>query len=71
MAEKILKGNITIVFKTSNRSNARVKMKTYKKKSIDDILTAKKLVGIPENAIILEMGMGSNFEAQFKQKYKL
>lgn len=71
MAEKILKGNITIVFKSSNRSNARVKMKTYKKKSIDDILTAKKLVGVPENAIILEMGMGNDFESKWKQKYKL
>jgi len=71
MAEKILKGPITIVFKTSNHTNARVKMKTYKKKSIDDILTAKKLVGVPENAIILEMGMGTEFEKQWKQKYKL
>ena len=71
MSGKILKGPITIVFKTSNRSNARVKMKTYKKKSIDDILTAKKLVGVPENAIILEMGMGTMFEKQWKQKYKL
>ena len=71
MAEKILKGNITIVFKTSNRSNARVKMKTYKKKSIDDILTAKKLVGVPENAIILEMGMGPDFEAKWRKKYNL
>lgn len=71
MAENILKGNITIVFKTSNRSNARVKMKTYKKKSIDDILTAKNLVGVPENAIILEMGIGNDFESQWKRKYKL
>ena len=46
-------------------------MKTYKKKSIDDILTAKKLVGVPEDAIILEMGMGNDFESQWKRKYKL
>tara|TARA_R110000796_G_C14251292_1_gene398637 strand:+ start:184 stop:399 length:216 start_codon:yes stop_codon:yes gene_type:complete len=71
MLGKILKGPISIVFKTSNRSNARVKIKTYKNKSIDDILTAKKLVGIPENAIILEMGMGKNFESRWKLKYKL
>lgn len=71
MAGQIIKGQVTIVFKTSNRKNARVKIKTYKHKSIDEILTAKKLVGIPENAIILEMGMGTMFEEQWKQKYKL
>ena len=71
MAEKIIKGPIAIVFKTSNRSNARTKIKTYRKKSIDDILTAKKLVGIPKNAIILEMGMGTDFEAKWRKKYNL
>ena len=71
MAEKIIKGSIAIVFKTSNRSNARTKIKTYRKKSIDDILSAKKLVGIPNNAIILEMGMGTALEDQYRKKYKL
>jgi len=71
MSEKIIKGPISIVFKTSNRSNARTKIKTYRKKSIDDILTAKKLVGIPNNAIILEMGMGKSLEVQYRKKYKL
>ena len=71
MAEKIIKGSIAIVFKTSNRSNARTKIKTYRKKSIDDILSAKKLVGIPNNAIILEMGMGTGLEVQYRKKYKL
>ena len=71
MSEKIIKGSIAIVFKTSNRSNARTKIKIYRKKSIDDILTAKKLVGIPNNAIILEMGMGKALEVQYRKKYKL
>jgi len=71
MSEKIIKGPVAIVFKTSNRSNAKVKIKTYRRKSIDDILTAKKLVGVPENAIILEMGMGKALEVQYRKKYKL
>jgi len=71
MSEKIIKGPVAIVFKTSNRSNAKVKIKTYRRKSIDDILTAKKLVGVPENAIILEMGMGKSLELQYRKKYKL
>jgi len=71
MAEKILKFPVTIVFKTSNRSNAQTKIKTYRRKSIDDILSAKKLVGIPEKAVILELGFGSVFEEKYRKKYKL
>ena len=29
------------------------------------------LCGIPENAIILEMGMGTDFEAKWRKKYNL
>jgi hypothetical protein len=64
------KEDVTIVFKTSNRSNAKTKMKTLRNKSIDDVLE-KKIPGIPDNAVILEIGMGSRFEQQYKQKYKL
>jgi hypothetical protein len=58
------------VFKTSTRSNAKIKMKTFRNKSIDDVLE-KKLPGIPDNAVILEMGLGSLFEQQWRTKYKL
>jgi len=67
----IIRGPITIVFKTSNRSNAKVRLKTYKNKTIDDVLTKTKIPGIPEKAIILEVGMGSTFEEKFKEKYNL
>ena len=62
---------ISIVFKTSNRSNANTKMKTYRNKSIDDILDAAKLVGIPDKAVILEIGMGEQLEQQYRKKYNL
>ena len=65
------KDTITIVFKTSNRSNARTKMKTFRNKSIDDIVDAKRIVGIPDNAVILEIGMGKQLEEQYRKKYKL
>ena len=45
-------------------------MKTFRNKSIDDILD-KKLTGIPDNAVILEIAMGSLFEERLKAKYKL
>ena len=62
---------VSVVFKTSNRSNANTKMKTYRNKSIDDILDAKKLVGIPDKAVILEIGMGEYLEQQYRKKYNL
>jgi hypothetical protein len=71
MAEAYHKDLVTIVFKTSNRSNARSKIKTFRNKSIDDILNAKRIVGIPDNAIILEMGMGKQLEQQYRKKYNL
>lgn len=62
---------VTVVFKTSNRSNANTKIKTYRNKSIDDILDARKLVGIPDKAVILEIGMGEQLEKQYRKKYNL
>ena len=64
------KDNITIVFKTSNRSNARTKIKTFRNKCIDDILGTK-LPGIPDTAVIVEIGIGQLFEAKWKIKYTL
>ena len=48
----------------------KTKMKTFRNKSIDDILD-KKLVGVPDNAVIIEIAMGSLFEGRLKTKYKL
>ena len=65
------KDTISIVFKTSNRSNAKTKIKTFRNKSIDDIVDAKRIIGIPDNAVILEIGMGKQLEDQYRKKYKL
>lgn len=59
-----------IVFKTSNRSNAKTKMKVINK-NIDYVLTAKKIPGIPEIAEWLEVGVGTSFINSYKQKYDL
>ena len=64
------KSDVTIVFKTSHRSNAKTKMKTIRNKSIDDVLE-RKIPGIPDTAVILEIGIGERFEQQWKTKYKL
>ena len=59
-----------IVFKTSNRSNAKTKMKIINK-NIDYVLTAKKIPGIPDIAEWLEVGIGKSFVSKYKQKYSL
>jgi hypothetical protein len=70
MSSPYHKSDVTIVFKTSNRSNAKTKMKTLRNKSIDDVLD-RKIPGVPDTAVILEMGIGPEFQRQWKQKYKL
>ena len=59
-----------VVFKTSNRSNAKTKMKVINK-NIDYVLTAKKIPGIPDIAEWLEVGVGKSFIERYKQKYNL
>lgn len=65
------KSMVTVIFKTSNRANAKTKIKTFRNKSIDDILSAKRIIGIPETSIILELGIGKKLEYQYRKRYKL
>jgi hypothetical protein len=62
---------VVIVFKTSERSNAKTKMKVFANENIDYILSAPKLVGVPEGAPILECGVGRSFIKKWKDKYNL
>ena len=61
---------VVMVFKTSNRSNAKVKMKVWKNKNIDQV-QEEKLAGVPQNAEILELAVGKKFIEKYKLKYKL
>ena len=63
---------ITIVFATSNRSNARVKMKTVRKYTIDDLMDLNYVIpGIPEGAVIKEIGVGTIFAKRWAKKYNI
>jgi hypothetical protein len=62
---------VVMVFKTSNRSNAKTKIKIWNNENIDYIASAKKLPGVPKNAIILEVGVGPSFIKQYQEKYNL
>ena len=62
---------VVMVFKTSNRSNAKIKMKVWRNTNIDYIITAPKLPGISNKAIILHTSVGESFVKKYKQEYNL
>ena len=62
---------VVIAFKSSDRANAKVKIKVFANENIDYIMTAPKLTGVPETAIILECGVGNSFIEKYNLKYNL
>ena len=63
---------ISIVFATSNRSNAKIKIKTIKNRNIDDLIACNYVIpGIPARAVIKKVGVGKAFHDIYKQKYGL
>jgi len=62
---------VVMVWKTSNRSNAKTKIKVWKNENIDYILTADKLPGVPTTAVVLEVGVGASFIEKYQSKYNL
>ena len=62
---------VVMVFKTSDRSNAKTKMKIWNNENIDYIISAPTLQGVPDNAVILECGVGESFIDIWKLKYSL
>ena len=65
------KNPVVMVFKTSNRSNAKTKMKVWKTKNVDYIASADKLPGVPDRAIILELAVGKSFIEKYQSLYNL
>ncbi len=62
---------VVLVFKTSNRSNAKTKMKVYRNTNVDFVNSCAKLPGVPEKAEILHLSVGENFIEKYKQEYNL
>ena len=62
---------VVMVFKTSNRSNAKTKMKVWNSMNIDYIITQDKLPGVPDKAEVLELGVGKGLIKKYKSKYNL
>lgn len=67
-----IKSTIVIVYKKSKRKNAKIKMRVLENSVIDYVLDKKnKLVGITDDAEILEVGIGDIFVDKWKEKYNL
>jgi len=63
---------IVIAFATSNRSNAKNKIKVVRNRSIDDLIDCNYVIpGIPAKSIIKEVGMGKIFIERYKKKYNI
>lgn len=62
---------VVMVFKTSNRSNAKTKMKVWKTKNVDYIISANSLPGVPDRAVILELAVGRSFIEKYQSLYNL
>jgi hypothetical protein len=68
--QKYLDSPVVVAFKTSKRANAITKIKVFANKNLDDVLTNPQ-PGIPEKAVWLDVGVGTQFEQMYKIKYKL
>ena len=63
---------ISIVFATSKNKNAKIKIKTIRNRTIDDLIDCNYVIpGIPAKAVIKEVGMGKIFIERYKKKYNI
>ena len=61
---------IVIAFATSNRSNAKHKVKVVRNRTIDDLIDCNYIIpGISSKAVIKEVGIGNIFIERYKKKY--
>jgi hypothetical protein len=66
------KPNISVVYKTSSRKNAKTKLIVFENTLVDDIINDRKRKPLlPEETELLDIGVGDSFEKKYKQKYKL
>lgn len=68
--QKYIPTPVVVVFKSSNRKNAKTKMKIFKTRHLDDILT-NPIPGISDKAEILEIGVGAKCITRYKKEYNL
>lgn len=63
---------IVIAFATSNRSNAKYKVKVVRNRTIDDLIDCNYVIpGISAKCIIKEVGIGEIFIERYRKKYNI
>ena len=62
---------VVLVWKASKHGRSKPKMKVFKTKHVDDVIGPEKLVGIPKDAIYLDVGVGVAFIEKYKKKHKI
>lgn len=62
---------VVVVWKSSSHGKSKPKMKVFNNKHVDDIIGDKKVVGIPNSAIYLDIGVGESFIETYKKKHKI
>ena len=66
------KAPVVVVFNTSDRSNAKTKMKVIRNRNIDELMDMNyRVPGVPEKAVIKEVGIGAIFIEKWKKKYNI
>ena len=63
---------IVIAFATSNRSNAKYKVKVVRNRNIDELIDCNYIIpGISAKCIIKEVGIGEIFIERYRKKYNI
>lgn len=65
------KAPVVVVWKASKHGRSKAKLKVFRNTNVDEVISGKKLWGIPDDAIFLEVGHGESFIERYKKKYKL
>lgn len=65
--DQLGKQTVVVVYKTSERKNAKWSIKTITSRNIDHVLRGK---GLPKKAIIVEAGVGESLKEIYSNKYK-
>ncbi len=63
---------VVVVYKTTYRKKVKFHLKVFRDVLVDDIIsTTKRKPLIPNDAEIVEIGVGSSFEEKYLKKYKI
>jgi len=63
---------VVVVYKTTYRKKEKFHMKVFRDIYVDDVIsTTKRKPLIPNDAEIVEIGVGGSFEERYLKKYKI